>query len=241
MRSILPVAALLIPSLAFGQAAIKSERVSVASTNDEWTPTSIEVASGDVVLVLAKGRVKLGQYSGAVGPNGNSNGGGQLQIKIGVGAGQRAGEKAFIIADQAGPVKLRVLDTRYDDNSGAFDVMVIHIPASMIPVPNHPNTSASESSNSEAAYVAAMKSDLRNLVTAEEAYFADSVKYTTKIGRGGVDFGFTQGTQLLTLVLSGDGWGARVGHEGTGITCAIYVGKTPMAPAMKEGVPACQF
>jgi hypothetical protein len=29
-----------------------------------------------------------------------------------------------------------------------------------------------------------MKSDLRNLVTAEEAFFADSVKYTTRIGPG---------------------------------------------------------
>src|SRR2546430_15755423 len=31
----------------------------------------------------------------------------------------------------------------------------------------------------EKAYLASMKSDLRNLVTAEEAYFADSIKYTT--------------------------------------------------------------
>ena len=29
----------------------------------------------------------------------------------------------------------------------------------------------------EKAYLASMKSDLRNLVTSEEAYFADSVKY----------------------------------------------------------------
>src|SRR3989442_15622170 len=29
----------------------------------------------------------------------------------------------------------------------------------------------------EKAYIASMKSDLRNLVTAEEAYFADSIKY----------------------------------------------------------------
>src|SRR5438270_12212239 len=37
------------------------------------------------------------------------------------------------------------------------------------------------SSNPKAkAYIASMKSDLRNLVTAEEAYFADSVKYTAR-------------------------------------------------------------
>src|SRR5437870_3053183 len=39
---------------------------------------------------------------------------------------------------------------------------------------------SSEGSSRDRAYVASMKSDLRNLVTAEEAYFADSVKYTTK-------------------------------------------------------------
>src|SRR5256714_15387268 len=31
------------------------------------------------------------------------------------------------------------------------------------------------------AYIASMKSDLRNWVTAEEAYFADSVKYTSTV------------------------------------------------------------
>jgi len=34
----------------------------------------------------------------------------------------------------------------------------------------------------EKAYLASMKSDLRNLITAEEAYFADSVKYTSNLG-----------------------------------------------------------
>src|SRR2546421_11078809 len=45
----------------------------------------------------------------------------------------------------------------------------------------------------EKAYLASMKSDLRNLVTAEEAYFADSVKYSSTIGAGGVIF--TQSTR----------------------------------------------
>src|SRR5436189_1504422 len=34
----------------------------------------------------------------------------------------------------------------------------------------------------EKAYLASMKSDLRNLITADEAYFADSVKYTSNLG-----------------------------------------------------------
>src|SRR5438270_12872426 len=49
------------------------------------------------------------------------------------------------------------------------------------------------------AYIASMKSDLRNLVTAEEAYFADSVKYsattacTTPPTAGAVNFCVTTG------------------------------------------------
>src|SRR5437870_6110500 len=50
-------------------------------------------------------------------------------------------------------------------------VVIIGILAA-IAIPKFANTKAK-------AYIASMKSDLRNLVTAEEAYFADSVKYST--------------------------------------------------------------
>ena len=53
-------------------------------------------------------------------------------------------------------------------------VVIIGILAA-IAIPKFANTK-------EKAYLASMKSDLRNLVTAEEAYFADSVKYTTSLG-----------------------------------------------------------
>src|SRR5258707_9294427 len=48
-------------------------------------------------------------------------------------------------------------------------VVIIGILAA-IAIPKFANTK-------EKAYLASMKSDLRNLITAEEAYFADSVKY----------------------------------------------------------------
>src|SRR2546430_17635166 len=50
-------------------------------------------------------------------------------------------------------------------------VVIIGILAA-IAIPKFANTK-------EKAYLASMKSDLRNLVTAEEADFADSIKYTT--------------------------------------------------------------
>src|SRR2546427_5215528 len=84
------------------------------------------------------------------------------------------------------------------------------------------------------AYLASMKSDLRNLVTAEEAYFADSVKYTTGLG---TNFNTTSGVVGPTIATSADGWTAWVSHTTTTKTCAIYVGSTALAPANKEGEP----
>src|SRR5256712_13774849 len=59
-------------------------------------------------------------------------------------------------------------------------VVIIGILAA-IAIPKFANTK-------EKAYLASMKSDLRNLVTAEEAYFADSVKYIATYGAGGNNF-----------------------------------------------------
>jgi hypothetical protein len=88
----------------------------------------------------------------------------------------------------------------------------------------------------ERAYLAEMKSDLRNLVTAEEAYFADSTRYTTNLG---TSFAASSGVVGPTIALTATGWTAQVGQQSTIYTCAIFVGKTPLAPATVEATPAC--
>src|SRR5438128_8172466 len=63
-----------------------------------------------------------------------------------------------------------------------------------------------------------MKSDLRNLVTAEEAYFADSVKYTattactTPPTAGAVNFCVTTGNNLgvVGLAAGSGGWSVTI-------------------------------
>jgi DUF2939 family protein len=90
------------------------------------------------------------------------------------------------------------------------------------------------------AYVASMKRDLRNLVTAEEAYFADSVKYTSKIGRGGLLFSVTTGNTLPIIRLTDDGWTATIRSTRSPKTCAIFIGSTRAPPATREGEPTCQ-
>jgi len=111
-------------------------------------------------------------------------------------------------------------------------VVIIGILAA-IAIPKFANTK-------EKAYIASMKSDLRNLVTAEEAFFADSVKYAATIGAGGVTFNVTSGNNNPALALTLDGWTASISNVNTTKTCAIYVGTTALAPAVKEGEPKCQ-
>ncbi len=92
----------------------------------------------------------------------------------------------------------------------------------------------------ERVYVASMKSDLRNLITAEEAFFADSVKYTARVGRGGLQFAVTTGNSKPVIRLTADGFTATIRNANTVITCAIFVGSTPIPPATNEGEPKCQ-
>ena len=107
-------------------------------------------------------------------------------------------------------------------------VVIIGILAA-IAIPKFANTK-------EKAYIASMKSDLRNLVTAEEAYFADSVKYTSNLG---TLFTTTSGVSTPSITVTADGFTANVTHTTTTKTCSIYVGNTSLAPANKEGEPKC--
>ena len=107
-------------------------------------------------------------------------------------------------------------------------VVIIGVLAS-IAIPKFANTK-------EKAYLTQMKSDLRNLVTAEEAYFADSIKYTTNLGTA---YRTSTGVVGPTIALTADGWTAAVSHTATVRNCAVYSGSTPLAPAVKEGEPRC--
>ena len=69
-------------------------------------------------------------------------------------------------------------------------VVIIGILAA-IAIPKFANTKSK-------AYIAAMKSDLRNLVTAEESYFSDSAKYATDTTKG-MKFKPSTGVSMPTI------------------------------------------
>lgn len=88
----------------------------------------------------------------------------------------------------------------------------------------------------ESAYGATMRSDLRNLLAAEQQFLADSGRYTAEL-RG--FFRHSPGIIGATITLTPDGWTASLGHTGSPRTCAIFVGSTRLAPAVAAKEPAC--
>lgn len=110
-------------------------------------------------------------------------------------------------------------------------VVIIGILAS-IAIPKFVNTK-------QKAYVAQMKTDLKNLATAEEAFFYDSAFYTTSLlalnnfrSSAGVTVSVLEGTPL--------GWSARATHAQTARECVLYSGgAAPVAPATTEGRITC--
>jgi len=86
------------------------------------------------------------------------------------------------------------------------------------------------------ARVAAMKSDLRNLVTLEESYFAQNLKYAAELGTA---YTVSTGNAIPIITLTSDGWTATMTSPSSGQICVVFMGSTPVHPAIKEGAPAC--
>ena len=93
-------------------------------------------------------------------------------------------------------------------------------------------------STKEKAYVATMKSDLRNLVTAQEGYFSDTQSFaTTKAAMG---FQASNNVVVTEPAVAGTGWSAQATHALVpGKTCSVGVGDQVPAGST-DGVPICQ-
>ncbi len=87
---------------------------------------------------------------------------------------------------------------------------------------------------------AAMRSDLRNLVVAEEYYFADHTTYTPDKTALSL-FSESPGVTVVVTVHRGPtmSYSGIATHADTDITCAIYINEAPVYPARFEGEPRC--
>jgi prepilin-type N-terminal cleavage/methylation domain-containing protein len=95
-------------------------------------------------------------------------------------------------------------------------------------------------STKEKAYVTAMRSDLRNMMTAQESYFSDYGEYAAVTGNLK---GFSQTTNVYVSINEANkkGWKATSTHGSleSSKTCAIAVGEAATGSGLNEGEPTC--
>ena len=90
----------------------------------------------------------------------------------------------------------------------------------------------------EKAYIAAMKSDLRNLMSAQEQHRAEQGSYAASLSD--VDFSTSSGVTISIGEVSRAGWNAWAIHGGTRAWCGVFVGNARLyAKVAEAGVPAC--
>ncbi len=91
----------------------------------------------------------------------------------------------------------------------------------------------------ERAYLASIKSDLKNLATLQDVYHNGNYTYSTSFTD--LEFGPSDGITLVIGDAAGTGWSASAVHQGLpGEVCAMYHGgSAPVAPATVESVVMC--
>lgn len=91
----------------------------------------------------------------------------------------------------------------------------------------------------EKAYIASEKTDLRNLVVAEEAFFYDSAFYTTSFPLMS-NFTPSSGNTVVVNEATGQGWSATSSNVNTVKKCYLFIGNAAMVgSATKEGLISC--
>ena len=111
-------------------------------------------------------------------------------------------------------------------------VVIIGILAS-IAIPRFANTTAK-------ANVAAVKSDLHNLATAQESYFYEHATYAPSMAL--LNVVTSPGVSLTIVEATPAGWSATAVHPAAvPVTCSMYYGAaTPVPPATASGQIACR-
>ncbi len=107
---------------------------------------------------------------------------------------------------------------------------------------------APSAADSARAFVASARSDLRNLVVAQEAYFADHGRYAQTM-EALERYRASRGNVIKLVFAANYGWAASLTSERLTGSCTIWVnvpdGKRPATDADKrvgeEGVPVCDM
>ena len=91
------------------------------------------------------------------------------------------------------------------------------------------------------AIVSQMRSDLRNMVTAQEAYMSDALTYHPgPVPSATLSYDPSGNVSITLSGVSNTGWAATATSPSTPRTCAIFIGTAPPpAPATVPGIAAC--
>jgi type II secretory pathway pseudopilin PulG len=110
-------------------------------------------------------------------------------------------------------------------------IVIIGILVSVL-IPRYANTR-------DRAYVAAMKSDLRNLATSQESYYYDYQTYSSTVSLLPA-YNPTAGVTVTINSASVGGWSATATSINTVKQCYLFVGNAaPIGAATQEGQSAC--
>jgi hypothetical protein len=109
-----------------------------------------------------------------------------------------------------------------------------------------PGASRAQAATADSAAIrtatSTLKSDLRNFVVAQEAYFADSVTYARSVGQLRSLFRPSPGVTLVVLTSSNKAHTEiAIIERVPGLVCAMFVGDGP--PPLghgEEGMPVCR-
>jgi prepilin-type N-terminal cleavage/methylation domain-containing protein len=97
------------------------------------------------------------------------------------------------------------------------------------------------SATRERAFVASMKSDLRNLASLQELYYDQSFSFGSDLNA--LDFTGSEGVSISVGEATGRGWSAVATHSGMlGESCAVFHGNASViAPATTAGSVECSY
>jgi hypothetical protein len=103
------------------------------------------------------------------------------------------------------------------------------------------------SADSTRAAIAAARSDLRNMVTAQEAYYSDHQRYAASRDQLSANYRTSEGNTVSVMYSDARGWSGALKSARLIGTCTIFVGldSTKATPTERdkrigaEGVPVC--
>jgi hypothetical protein len=108
--------------------------------------------------------------------------------------------------------------------------------AAAAPLPS--DATEEEAPGNPAAMIELMRSAMRNLVVAQEIYFADSMSYSEN--RHALEWEGPEGVSMDIVSAGSTGWAAVLTHSDTRSICGVFVGTHAPPGWTGEGEPKCR-